>query len=103
LVILCDTGSHLKKNQQKGWVGGENSISKAFGISFADRPKAKIINLDRGNIVRTCAHTKSTLMFTCSNSHELRHCGQCLTGLIAHLQNCNDHVSQKERLLIRAK
>jgi hypothetical protein len=26
-----------------GWVGGENSSSKAFGISFADRPKAKSI------------------------------------------------------------
>jgi hypothetical protein len=25
-----------------GW-GGENSSSKAFGISFADRPKAKTI------------------------------------------------------------
>jgi hypothetical protein len=25
-----------------GWVGGGNSSSKAFGISFADRPKAKI-------------------------------------------------------------
>jgi hypothetical protein len=25
-----------------GGVGGENSSSKAFGISFADRPKAKM-------------------------------------------------------------
>jgi hypothetical protein len=24
-----------------GWVGWANSSSKAFGISFADRPKAK--------------------------------------------------------------
>jgi hypothetical protein len=39
LVILCVTG---RDNQQRwwgwGWVG--NSSSKAFGISFADRPKA---------------------------------------------------------------
>jgi hypothetical protein len=44
LVILCDTGSHLKEkiNKRGGWVGGwGNSSSKAFGISFADRPKAK--------------------------------------------------------------
>jgi hypothetical protein len=51
LVILCVTGSHLKekinkgkrKNQLRWWGGwvGANSSSKAFGISFADRPKAK--------------------------------------------------------------
>jgi hypothetical protein len=41
LVILCDTGSHFKKKSTKG-AGGENSSSKAFGISFADRPKAKM-------------------------------------------------------------
>jgi hypothetical protein len=29
-----------------GWVGGENSSSKAFGISFADRPKAKRRSLE---------------------------------------------------------
>jgi hypothetical protein len=28
-------------NSNGGWVGWENSSSKAFGISFADRPKAK--------------------------------------------------------------
>jgi hypothetical protein len=35
--------SKVVKGCQKGvggW-GGENSSSKAFGISFADRPKAK--------------------------------------------------------------
>jgi hypothetical protein len=44
LVILCDTGSQLKEkiNKRGGvWWGGENSSSKAFGISFADRPKVK--------------------------------------------------------------
>jgi hypothetical protein len=41
LVILCDTGSHLKeKINKRGGVGRANSSSKAFGISFADRPKA---------------------------------------------------------------
>jgi hypothetical protein len=32
-----------RKNQQRWWGGwvGANSSSKAFGISFADRPKAK--------------------------------------------------------------
>jgi hypothetical protein len=30
-----------------GWVGGENSSSKAFGISFADRPKAKRYKLHK--------------------------------------------------------
>jgi hypothetical protein len=49
LVILCDTGSHLQEkiNKRGGvgwveWVGWGNSSSKAFGISFADRPMAKI-------------------------------------------------------------
>jgi hypothetical protein len=43
LVILCDTGSHLKEkiNKRGGGVGGANSSCKAFGISFADRLKAK--------------------------------------------------------------
>jgi hypothetical protein len=40
LVILCDTGSHLKEKINKRG-GRGNSSSKALGISFADRPKAK--------------------------------------------------------------
>jgi hypothetical protein len=39
LVILCITGSHLKEKFKKGWWG--NSSSKAFGVSIADKTKAK--------------------------------------------------------------
>jgi hypothetical protein len=47
LVILCDTGGHLKeKINKRGGVGRANSNSKPFGISFADRPKAKIRHRD---------------------------------------------------------
>jgi hypothetical protein len=42
-----------------GWVaGGANSSSKAFGISFADRPKAKIVLFIfhcQNNILGFCA------------------------------------------------
>jgi hypothetical protein len=32
----------IKRKNQHGGGGGANSSSKAFGISFADRPKAKM-------------------------------------------------------------
>jgi hypothetical protein len=55
MVILCVTGSHLQNSTKVvgggGW--GANSSSKAFSISFADRPKSKNTksgNLDAGMI-----------------------------------------------------
>jgi hypothetical protein len=58
LVILCDMGSHLKEKIYKrgGWVGVENSSSKAFGISFADRPKAKT---DGQSVFGICMENRS--------------------------------------------
>jgi hypothetical protein len=36
-----------RKNQQRWWGGwGANRSSKAFGISFAERPKAKKVEND---------------------------------------------------------
>jgi hypothetical protein len=51
---LCDTGSHEKKKINKGGGGGwANSSSKAFGISFADRPKAKTSSCTEKVFIKT--------------------------------------------------
>jgi Zn-dependent M16 (insulinase) family peptidase len=41
-TFLCHGKLFKRKNQQTLGVVGGNSTSKAYGISFADRPKAKI-------------------------------------------------------------
>jgi hypothetical protein len=57
--------------QQRWWVGGGNSSSKAFGINFADRPKAKKVAEIKGVSVSVNGGLFEMTPYGCSSTSVL--------------------------------